>query len=222
MTKKMKIIISTVLCLVIICTGVGVVLLNRGTGGEKQSREFIKAIGYLQDEEYVKAYNEVKDSDQSELEIIQTLILSRLGEEFDKNTEIAEKIYDEAENISDYLSYPSLYSRDDSYQQNIDKIYDKEFSKLYDIKEKIPVDIIFDDAKDFYNAYFEYLDLANGLFRNYESNIIDDRLGLLDRVTEVQNKLTEVSDEYTKILEKHPTDIVPEEYTILLDLVDTN
>lgn len=219
MSKNKKIIISGILCVLIILGTILILIKNNSNTENKKSKQFINAISYIQEEKYENAYKEIKkSSNKNEIEIIQTIFLYKFGDEFEKNTEIVNKISDETEHINDYLTYTYLYSKDDSYQQKIDKIYNEEYSKLYDIKDKMPVDIMFDDTKEFYKTYFEYLDLANGLFKNYEYNVINNQQGLLNKVTEVDTKLKDLSDKYDKLVEKHPSTIIPEEYLILLDM----
>lgn len=219
MDKKIKIIISCVLSIIIIIGGIFFSIGTNTSENKKYSKEFINAIDYIKNEEYIKAYDEINNSNEKEKEIIQTILLNKLIKEIDKNKEISEKLNEEAKNITDYLTYTSLYSKDDKYQQNIDKIYDEEFSKLYDIKTKITSNIMFSDSIEYYNSYFELLDLENGVFKNYEYNILNDKDNLLNRLNSIETKLNNLTDEYNKVIEKHPISIIPEEYLILLDLI---
>ena len=218
MNKKTKTLFSIVLSVFIIIIGFVIVINNKPKEGERSSKQLVKAINLIKNEDYKGAYNEVKNSSKKDLEIVQTIILYTLENELTKNEEIVQKISDEAENITDYLTYTYLYSKDDKYQQNIDKIYDEEYSKLYDIKNKITEDIMFNDAKDYYKYYFEYLDLGNGLFKNYESNILNDKDGLTSKLEQIQEKLDDLKKEGTKLDEKYTKDIIPEEYRIILNI----
>ena len=181
MKKKTKIIISSVLCLLIIGVGIFSIYNNTSSLGEQKSKEFIKSINLLKNENYIEAYNNIKNSSNEEKDIIQTIILYKFGEQIDLVTDINKRITEQMEHITDYLTYTYLYSKDTKYQKEIDKIYDEEYPKLYDIKTKIPLEIMFDDTKTYYNLYFEYLDLNNGIFKNCEYNIINNKDELLQK-----------------------------------------
>ena len=90
---------------------------------------------------------------------------------------------------------------------------------MFETKEKIPIDILFEDCNTYYNLYFEYLNLNNGLFSNYEYNIINNKDELLNKLTNtLPAKLNELTDEYEKIAGLHPISAIPEEYKLLLDI----
>ena len=216
MSKKVKITITSVICLIII--GIGIATTFNNATADRKSKEFINSIKYIQDGKYIKAYNNIKNGDKKEVEIIQIIILNIFSKEFDKSADIVKKIGEEADNITDYLTYTYIYSKDDKYQQNIDKLYDDEYQKLYDVKDKISQDIIPNDALTYYNLYFEYLDLANGMFKNYEYNLINNKDNLINRIQNVSSKLSELQKEYETITGKYPLDSVPEEYRVLLEL----
>lgn len=216
MNKKVKIIISSVLCLIIIVIGVFLVYNNNSTLEENRSKKFIKSINYIKDENYIEAYNTIKNSAKEEVDIIQTIILYKFSEQLEISTKLNEKINDEAEHITDYLTYIYIYSKDTSYQQKIDKIYDEEYSKLFEIKNKIPENIMFDDSINYYNLYFEYLNMDNGIFKNYEYNILNDKNNLLLRLEKLEAKLKEMNEEYKTVVGIHPKSTIPEEYLYLL------
>lgn len=61
------------------------------------------------------------------------------------------------------------------------------------------MEILFDDCNTYYNLYFEYLNLDNGLFSNYEYNILNNKDELLNKLTNtLPTKLNELTDEYEK------------------------
>ncbi len=218
MKMNVKIIISIILCVLIVSVGGYSIYSNSSQNGEKRSKEFIKAINYIEKEKYLDAYNTIKKSDKNEVDIIQTIILDKFSNIILLNIDIQNEINDEMEKINDYIKYPSLYSKDSSYQQNIDKIYDEKYPEFYEIKTKIPSNIMFDDTLDFYNLYFEYLDLDNGLMKNYEYNVLNNSEELLNKINNIKDKLEKITDEYEKVAGLHPTTAIPEEYKLLLDI----
>ena len=66
MSKKLKIIISIILSLLIIFIGIFLIVSNNSPVGEKYSKEFIKSINYIKEENYIEAYNNIKNSDKDE------------------------------------------------------------------------------------------------------------------------------------------------------------
>ena len=218
MNKKIKIFISCVLCLVIVSIGTFIIYNNKTSLEENKSKDFIKSINYLKNDNYIEAYNTIKNSDKEEINIIQTIILHKFCSQLDIVLELDEKIIDEAEHITDYLTYTYLYSKDSSYQKKIDKIYDEEYSKLFEIKNKIPENIMFEDSIKYYNLYFEYLDLNNGTFKNYEYNILNNKNKLIEKFDKIQIKLEEIQEEYEKLIGMYPKSEIPEEYQYLFDL----
>lgn len=218
MKMNVKIIISIISCVLIVGVGGYFIYNNNSQEGEKKSKEFIKAINYIEKERYVDAYNTIKKSDKNEIDIIQTIILDKFSNAVLSNIDVQDEINKEIENINDYIKYPSLYSKDSSYQQKIDKIYDEKYPKFYEIKTKIPSNIMFDDTLDFYNLYFEYLDLDNGLMKNYEYNVLNNKEELLNKINNIKDKLKKITDEYEKVAGLHPTTAIPEEYKLLLNI----
>lgn len=216
MSKKIKIIITSVLCLIIIGIGTFLIYNNHSDLGKQKSKEFIKSINYIKDENYIEAYNTIKNSDKEEIDIIQTIILYKFCDQMSAHTKVINEIAEEVDHIRDYLTYPYLYSKDSSYQRKINKIYDTEYSKLYEIRTKIPESIMFDDSVNFYNKYFEVLDLGNGAFKNYEYNIIHNQEKNLAKVNKIETKLNEMKEEYEKVVGIHPESEIPEEYSYLL------
>lgn len=218
MSKKIKIIISSILCFLIIGMGAFLVYNNKSPLGEKKSESFIKSINYLKDENYIEAYNNIKNSSKEEIDIIQTIILYRFIKQVDLMSELNEKITDEIDNIIDYLNYPFLYSKNPKYQQNIDKIYDEEYPKLFELKTKMPSEIFFNDSIDYYNLYFECLELNNGLFKNVEYKALNNKQEFLNNIESMQKKLSELLSASIQIGGKHPENVIPEEYKLLFDI----
>lgn len=218
MSKKIKIIVSIIFSILIIGIGVFLIYNNKPSLPERKSKEFIKSINYLKEQNYIEAYNTIKNSNKEEINIIQTIILYEFCNQLEIVTDLNEKIYDEAKNITNYLTYTYLYSKDSSYQKKIDKIYDEEYSKLFEIKNKIPENIMFDDSIKYYNLYFEYLDLNNGTFKKYEYNLLNNRDNLVAKIQKIQKKLDELTEEYKRVLGMYPTSEIPEEYQYLFDL----
>ncbi len=218
MKKNVKIIISIILCVLIVSVGGYFIYNNNSKNGEKKSKEFIKAINYIEKEKYVDAYNVIKKSDKNEIDIIQTIILDKFSSMVLSSVDVQNEIYEEIENINDYINYPSLYSKDSSYQQKIDKIYDEKYPEFYKMKTKIPSNIMFDDTLDFYNLYFEYLDLDNGLMKNYEYNVLNNKEELLNKISNISDKLKKITEEYERVVGLHPTTAIPEEYKLLLSI----
>ena len=52
---------------------------------------------------------------------------------------------------------------------------------------------MFDDSINYYNLYFEYLNMDNGIFKNYEYNILNDKNNLLLRLEKLEAKLKEMN-----------------------------
>ena len=69
MSKKLKIIISIILSILIIFIGIFLIVSNNSPVGEKYSKEFIKSINYIKKENYIEAYNIIKNSDKDEKNI---------------------------------------------------------------------------------------------------------------------------------------------------------
>lgn len=217
MSNKLKIIITSVICILIV--GIGVLLVvDNNSFGEKRSKTFVKSIQYIQDKNYVEAYNNIKNGKQEEKELVQTIILYKFMDELDKYTEISDKLSEEAEHITDYLTYTYLYSKNPIYQKNINKIYANEYPKLYDVKEKIPKDIMFEDTHKFYDTYIEILELTDGLYKNCEKKILNNNEEYVAQIKEVANKLLEYSEEFDVVAGKYPLSSISEEYIILLEL----
>lgn len=219
MSNKLKIIITSVICILIVSIGV-LLVVDNNSFGEKRSKTFVKSIQYIQDENYVEAYNNIKNGKQEEKELVQTIILYKFMDELDKYTEISDKLSEEAEHITDYLTYTYLYSKNPIYQKNINKIYANEYPELYDVKEKIPKDIMFEDTHKFYDTYIEILELTDGLYKNCEKKILNNNEEYVAQIKEVANKLLEYSEEFDVVAGKYPLSSIPEEYIILLELND--
>lgn len=218
MAKKIKIIVSIILCVLIVGLGIFYINSNTHTMGEKWSKSFIQSINYIKEGKYIDAYNNIKDGDKEEKNIIQTVILHKFGNQFDISMDINEKIGDEADHITDYLTYTYIYSKDPVYQQNIDKMYEEEYQPLFDIKEKIPKDILFDDCQNYYDLYFGYLNLFNGFFKNYEYKVLNQKNELLNKLDQIEEVTNELNTEYEKIIGLHPRSAIPEEYRLVLDI----
>ena len=77
---------------------------------------------------------------------------------------------------------------------------------------------MFEDSIKYYNLYFEYLDLNNGTFKNYEYNILNNKNKLIEKLGKIQIKLEEIQEEYEKLLGMYPKNEIPEEYKYLLDI----
>ena len=217
MSNKLKIIITSVICILIV--GIGVLLVvDNNSFGEKRSKTFVKSIQYIQDKNYVEAYNNIKNGKQEEKELVQTIILYKFMDELDKYTEISDKLSEEAEHITDYLTYTYLYSKNPIYQKNINKIYSDKYPELYEVKEKIPKDIMFEDTHKFYDTYIEILELTDGLYKNCEKKILNNNEEYVAQIKEVANKLLEYSEEFDVVAGKYPLSSISEEYIILLEL----
>lgn len=57
-------------------------------------------------------------------------------------------------------------------KKNIDKIYENEYNKLFDVKSKLPKEIMFEDTQDLYDKYLELLEFDKDTFKNYEYKMI--------------------------------------------------
>lgn len=55
----------------------------------------------------------------------------------------------------DYILYPNLYDKNSVYQKNIDKIYADEYNKLFEIKNKLPKEIMLEEVYDLYDTYIQ-------------------------------------------------------------------
>ena len=150
--------------------------------------------------------------------MIQTILLNVFADKTTSAFDIATEITDEADHITDYLTYTFLYSKDSKYQANIDKIYAEKYPPLYDLKKQIPKEILFDDVSEMYDLYFEYVEKSDGLFKNAEYKILHDNSNFSKTVTSMADILTKYSDECEKATGNHPLTAVPDEYIILLGL----
>ncbi len=214
MKNKFKLVITVIISFVILSVGVGFIIIS-SIPKENRSKELIQAINYIKDNNYEDSYNEIKDSSKNEKAIINALYIHQLNNQFSAWDDIQVEIAEEAENITDYLLYSSLYSKNSKYQEEIDKLYATKFSELIKFKETLPRDIMPDDSLKYYDDYFDFLDYSNGLFSNYEYNIINDNTNLLARIEGVTTRLNEVKEESDSVLGAYPTNLIPEEYKIL-------
>lgn len=217
MKKNIKIIISIILCLIIIGLGIFKVYhfyitKDDDAIAEKKSYDFIKALNYIQNENYIEAYNTVKDTNSTDLNIIQTIIWQKFTSQIDEVVSLDNKIFENFNEIVNYLAYPRLYSKNPIYQQNIDKIYDEEYVKLLDMKNKIPKNILFEDCASYYDSYFQFLDIENGVFRDVENQTLYNKSNLQARIIQITENLTQLSGELSKLKGQHPSSVIPEEY----------
>lgn len=185
---------------------------------ENYSKSFIKAVDYIKNEDYSKSYETIKDSSKKEKELVQTILLYKLVDEIDSYTVVKKKIREEAENITDYLTYTYLYDRDTKYQKNIDKIYENEYNKLFDVKSKLPKEIMFEDTQDLYDKYLELLELDKDTFKNLEYKIIKTNSKLVKTLKDVSAKITEIINLEEEAMGRYPSSTIPEEYMYLLNL----
>lgn len=182
------------------------------------SENFIKSIKYIKDGDYVKSYENIKNSSNEEKEIIQTIFLCEFSKERDKYLKISSEIMSEADNIIDYLKYTYLYEKDTKYQENIDKIYANEYSKLFDLKNKLPKEIMFEDTYDLYDKYFELLESNKDTFKNFEYKARKENSNLSNTLDNVGNVLTELIELINDANGRHPSSLIPIEYAVLLEI----
>lgn len=221
MKNKKKIIITAIICLIIAGLGAFIIFKESSTdSSNKESKEFIKAIDDIQNNNYVEAYNEIKDGNAEEKNIIQTIFLCKFSNQIDDITNIANEINDEFKHITNYLKYTYLYSKNTKYQANIDKIYAEKYPALYAVKEQMPKEIMFNDITEMYDLYFEYVEKSDGLFKNSENKLLNDNTNFSNEVTEVSEILTKYEEAYNEAIGNHPLEAIPSEYVILLDLND--
>lgn len=218
MNIKLKVLITVFISLLIIGGGYFYLNNNRTLDGKSESKEFIKAISYLRNEDYVNAYNTIKNTNREDINIIQTATLYKFNKYFSKTLDLDIEILEEVNNIMDYLIYPSLYTKTSSYQQRIDKIYDNQYPKYLELKAKFPESIMFKDSLSFYNLFIEFLEINDGMFKNYEYNALNDETTLQSKLAASKNKSSELTEAYKDILGKHPEEEIPEEYRYLLDI----
>ena len=64
MNIKLKVLITVFISLLIIGGGYFYLNNNRTLDGKSESKEFIKAISYLRNEDYVNAYNTIKNTNR--------------------------------------------------------------------------------------------------------------------------------------------------------------
>ena len=218
MNIKLKVLITVFISLLIIGGGYFYLNNNRTLDVKSESKEFIKAISYLRNEDYVNAYNTIKNTNREDINIIQTATLYKFNKYFSKTLDLDIEILEEVNNIMDYLIYPSLYTKTSSYQQRIDKIYDNQYPKYLELKAKFPESIMFKDSLSFYNLFIEFLEINDGMFKNYEYNALNDKTTLQSKLAASKNKSSELTEAYKDILGKHPEEEIPEEYRYLLDI----
>ena len=146
------------------------------------------------------------------MNIIQTIIWQKFTSQIDEVVSLDNKIFENFNEIVNYLAYPRLYSKNPIYQQNIDKIYDEEYVKLLDMKNKIPKNILFEDCASYYDSYFQFLDIENGVFRDVENQALYNKSNLQARIIQITENLTQLSSELSKLKGQHPSSVIPEEY----------
>ena len=201
-----------------ICIYTFLVCSSKSYYDKNYSENFIKSVNYIKDGNYVKSYEVIKNSSGEEKEIIQTIYLYEFLKETDKYLKISSEITDEINNIMDYILYPNLYDKNSVYQKNIDKIYADEYNKLFEIKNKLPKEIMLEEVYDLYDTYIQLIEIDKDTFKNYEYNVFNKKTILSNSIENVKNKLYELLELIKDVKGKYPSEFIPFEYAVLLEI----
>lgn len=216
--KKYIIHIIFVVIMISICIYTFLVCSSKSYYDKNYSEKFIKSVNYIKDGNYVKSYEVIKNSSDEEKEIIQTIYLYEFLKETDKYLKISSEITDEINNIMDYILYPNLYDKNSVYQKNIDKIYADEYNKLFEIKNKLPKEIMLEEVYDLYDTYIQLIEIDKDTFKNYEYNVFNKKTILSNSIENVKNKLYELLELIKDVKGKYPSEFIPFEYAVLLEI----
>ncbi len=216
--KKYIIHIIFAVIMISICIYTFLVCSSKSYYDKNYSENFIKSVNYIKDGNYVKSYEVIKNSSGEEKEIIQTIYLYEFLKETDKYLKISSEITDEINNIMDYILYPNLYDKNSVYQKNIDKIYADEYNKLFEIKNKLPKEIMLEEVYDLYDTYIQLIEIDKDTFKNYEYNVFNKKTILSNSIENVKNKLYELLDLIKDVKGKYPSEFIPFEYAVLLEI----
>lgn len=216
--KKYIIHIIFAVIMISICIYTFLVCSSKSYYDKNYSENFIKSVNYIKDGNYVKSYEVIKNSSGEEKEIIQTIYLYEFLKETDKYLKISSEITDEINNIMDYILYPNLYDKNSVYQKNIDKIYADEYNKLFEIKNKLPKEIMLEEVYDLYDTYIQLIEIDKDTFKNYEYNVFNKKTILSNSIENVKNKLYELLELIKDVKGKYPSEFIPFEYAVLLEI----
>lgn len=216
--KKYIIHIIFAVIMISICIYTFLVCSSKSYYDKNYSENFIKSVNYIKDGNYVKSYEVIKNSSGEEKEIIQTIYLYEFLKETDKYLKISSEITDEINNIMDYILYPNLYDKNSVYQKNIDKIYADEYNKLFEIKNKLPKEIMLAKVYDLYDTYIQLIEIDKDTFKNYEYNVFNKKTILSNSIENVKNKLYELLELIKDVKGKYPSEFIPFEYAVLLEI----
>lgn len=216
--KKYIIHIIFAVIMISICIYTFLVCSSKSYYDKNYSENFIKSVNYIKDGNYVKSYEVIKNSSGEEKEIIQTIYLYEFLKETDKYLKISSEIMDEINNIMDYILYPDLYDKNSVYQKNIDKIYADEYNKLFEIKNKLPKEIMPEEMYDLYDTYIQLIEIDKDTFKNYEYNVFNKKANLSNSIENVKNKLDELLELLKDVKGKYPSEFIPFEYAVLLEI----
>ena len=216
--KKYIIHIIFAVIMISICIYTFLVCSSKSYYDKNYSENLIKSVNYIKDGNYVKSYEVIKNSSDEEKEIIQTIYLYEFLKETDKYLKISSEITDEINNIMDYILYPNLYDKNSVYQKNIDKIYADEYNKLFEIKNKLPKEIMFEEVYDLYDTYIQLIEIDKDTFKNYEYNVFNKKTILSNSIENVKNKLYELLELIKDVKGKYPSEFIPFEYAVLLEI----
>lgn len=216
--KKYIIHIIFAVIMISICIYTFLVCSSKSYYDKNYSENLIKSVNYIKDGNYVKSYEVIKNSSGEEKEIIQTIYLYEFLKETDKYLKISSEITDEINNIMDYILYPNLYDKNSVYQKNIDKIYADEYNKLFEIKNKLPKEIMLEEVYDLYDTYIQLIEIDKDTFKNYEYNVFNKKTILSNSIENVKNKLYELLELIKDVKGKYPSEFIPFEYAVLLEI----
>ncbi len=216
--KKYIIHIVFAIIMISICIYTFLVCNSKSYYDKNYSENFIKSINYIKDGNYVKSYEVIKNSSSEEKEIIQTIYLYEFFKETDTYFNISSKIMDESENIIDYLLYPILYDKNTKYQENIDKIYADEYSKLFEIENKLPKEIMLTDTYNLYDTYIKLIETNKDTFKNFEYKALEKNSNFTDISNNIISILSELDELIKDAKGKYPSEFIPLEYMALLGI----
>lgn len=165
--KKRKIIVIAIMLIVIALVLVGIII--------KPSYELNKAVKYVKNGEYIKAYTYISDKkNDNNTRIVSELISIKLITSMRGGLEQINTILNKAIEIVQKTDFNNIdYSLDDNLNIYVEKLED--YIKL---KNDIPKDILITDDKIYetYDSYFQALEFVNSNFINVLNNIKNNHI----------------------------------------------
>ena len=165
--KKRKIIVIAIMLIAVALVLVGIII--------KPSYELNKAVKYIKNGEYIKAYTYISDKkNDNNIRIVSELISIKLITAMKGGLEQINTIVNKATEIVQKTDFNNIdYSLDDNLNIYVEKLED--YIKL---RNDIPKDILITDDKIYetYELYFQALEFVNSNFINVLNNIRNNNI----------------------------------------------